>query len=83
MDHGTGCTCLLLFLWFFAFWALCFANRLLAISGASNSTISGWADVLEAIYNDIGGSFSSFCVSLLLFLRFLRLVCHQAAFANT
>ena len=31
------------------------ADFLVAILGASDSTISGWVDVLEAIYNDIGG----------------------------
>ena len=34
---------------------------MVAVSGASDSTISGWADVLEAVSNDIGGCFSCFC----------------------
>ena len=35
---------------------------MVVVSGASDSTISAWADVLEAIYNDIGGvAFPIFC----------------------
>ena len=39
-----------------------------AILGASNSTISGWADALEAIYKDIGGcsSYIPYCITFCL-----------------
>ena len=45
---------------------------MVAVPGASNSTISGWANVLEAIYNDIGGCssyifcFLAFCLTFLM-----------------
>ena len=51
------------------------ADFLVAVPGASDSTISGWADVLEAIYNDIGG-FSLFVFLYLLFSYFLSYVSH-------
>jgi len=52
------------------------ADFLVAVPGASDSTISGWADVLEAIYNDIGGCSSYIFLFILLFvLCFLHLFC--------
>ena len=45
---------------------------LFAIPGAFDSTISGWADVLEAIHNDIVGCssyifyFLTFCLTFLM-----------------
>ena len=44
---------------------------MIAVPGASDSIISGWADVLEAVYNDIGGCssyifcFLAFCLTSL------------------
>ena len=46
---------------------------LFAILGASNSTVSGWADVLEAVYNDIGGCSSYIFYFLTFCLMFLTL----------
>jgi hypothetical protein len=53
---------------------MCFANYLVAIAGASDSTISGWADVLEVVYKDIGGCLLFFPCYLFLVLCFLYLV---------
>jgi len=41
---------------------------LFAIPGASDSTISGWADVLEAVYKDIRGysSYIPYCITFCL-----------------
>ena len=41
---------------------------LFAIPGASDSKISGWADVLEAVYKDIGGcsSYIPYCITFCL-----------------
>ena len=41
---------------------------LFAIPGASDSTISGWADILEAVYKDIGGcsSYIPYCITFCL-----------------
>ena len=53
MEH---CTCYSF--WFFlsfSFYApYVFADYLIAVTGASDSTISGWVDALEAVYKDIG-----------------------------
>jgi len=46
---------------------------LFAILGASDSTISGWANVLEAVYNDIGGCSSYIFYFLTFCLTFLTL----------
>jgi len=46
---------------------------LVAIPGASDSTISGWTDVLEAVYNDIGGCSSYIFCFLAFCLMFLML----------
>ena len=46
---------------------------LLAILGAFDSIISGWADVLEVIYNDIGGCSSYIFYFLTFCLTFLTL----------
>ena len=46
---------------------------MVAVLGASDSTISGWADVLEAIYNDIGGCLSYIFCFLAFYLTFLTL----------
>ena len=47
---------------------------LFAILGASNSTISGWADALEAIYKDIGGcsSYIPYCITFCLMFLTLK-----------
>ena len=73
MEHGT-CYSFWFFLCF-SFSAPCaFADYLSAITGASDSTISGWADALEAVYKDIGGSLLFFPCYLFLVLCFLYLV---------
>ena len=46
---------------------------MIAVPGASDSTISGWADVLEAVYNDIGGCLSYIFCFLSFCLTFLKL----------
>ena len=57
-----------LFLHYFYIWSLLI---LFAIPGAFDNIISGWADVLEAIYKDIGGCSSyipyriTFCLTFL------------------
>ena len=69
MEHGTGYS-----FWFFlsfSFSTPCaFADYLIAITWPSDSTISGWADVLEAIYKDIGGCLLFFLCYLFLVLCF-------------
>ena len=47
---------------------------MVTVPGASDSTISGWADVLEAVYNDIGGCSSYIFCFLAFCLTFLMLV---------
>ena len=46
---------------------------LFSILGAFDSTISGWVDVLEAVYNDIGGCSSYIFYFLTFCLMFLTL----------
>ena len=46
---------------------------LFAIPGAFDSTISGWGDVLEVVYNDIGGCSSYIFYFLTFCLTFLTL----------
>ena len=46
---------------------------LFAIASAFDSTISAWADVLEAIYNDIGGCSSYIFYFVTFYLTFLTL----------
>ena len=59
------------------------ADFLVAIPGASDSIISGWADVLEVIYNDIGGCssyifyFLTFCLTFLTLNLLLGRLCHH------
>ena len=60
------------FLHYILFWSCWF---LVAILGSSDSTISGWADVLEAIYIDIGGCSCCIFFFLLFVLCFLHLIC--------
>ena len=52
------------------------ADFLVAVPGASDSTKSGWADVLEAIYNGIGGcsSYISYCLTFCLTFLTLNLL---------
>ena len=62
------------------FWSCQF---LAAVLGASDGIISGWADVLEAIYNDIGGCssyifyFLTFCLTFLTLNLLLGCLCHH------
>ena len=69
-----------LFLRYFLFSVLLI---LFAILGASDSTISGWANVLEAVYNDIGGCssyifyFLTFCLTFLMLNLLLGRLCHR------
>ena len=60
-----------LFLRYFLFSVLLI---LFAILGASDITISGWTDVLEAVYNDIGGCSSYIFYFLTFCLTFLTLI---------
>ena len=46
---------------------------MVAVLDASDSIICGWADVLEAIYNDIGGCLSYIFCFLSFCLTFLKL----------
>jgi len=74
MEHGTGYS--FCFFLSFSFSAPCaFANYLIAIIGASDITISGWAAALEAVHKDIGGCLLFFPSYLFLVLCFLYLVC--------
>ena len=59
-----------LFLHYFLFSVLLI---LFAIPGAFDSTISGWGDVLEVVYNDIGGCSSYIFYFLTFCLTFLTL----------
>ena len=55
---------------YFYIWSLLI---LFVIPGASDNTISGWAHVLEAVYEDIGGcsSYIPYCITFC--LTFLKL----------
>ena len=46
---------------------------LCAISGASDNTISGWVDALEAVYREIGGCVLIFVLLFVFSLTFLIL----------
>ena len=59
-----------LFLHYILFWSYWF---LVDVLGASDSTISGWANVFEAIYNDIGGCLFYFSCFLAFGLTLLML----------
>ena len=60
-----------LFLHYFYIWSLLI---LFAVLGASYNTISGWADVLEAVYKDIGGcsSYIPYCITFCLMFLTLK-----------
>ena len=46
----------------------------LAVLGTFDNTISGWAECLEAIYNDIGGCFFIFFLIFLSYLSYVLFV---------
>jgi hypothetical protein len=72
MEHGASCSyCLSLS---FELSVPCaFGNSLVAIAGASDITISGWTDALEAVYKDIGGCLLFFPCYSIFSLMFLIL----------
>ena len=74
MEHGT-CYSFWFFLSFSFSTPCAFADYIIAITGASDSTISGCADALEAVYKDIGGCLLFFLYNMFLVLCFLYLVC--------